>query len=309
MEETKNKRVRLTSERVNSYGFRVLTAGIDLTQYEKNPVLLYMHERGNVIGIVKDIRREGDELTGELFFDEASEQSRVCKRQWEVGSLRMVSIKFNIIEVSDAPELLVPGQTRATVTKCALFEVSLVDVGANDDAIRLMKDGVEINLEAGDVCPLPLLNNAGGEAPGTVTNPQNNKEMKDEERIALAALLNLPADADAAALTGAITQLQAEASTSAQLRAENETLKLAGVQALVATAIKEKRLTEDKRSQFEELGKKIGSEELSKILDAMHPQVKLGDMERQLSGGAGGETADGPWAQRQKEIRQLYYKG
>lgn len=295
MEET-TKRVRLTSERVNCYGFRVLTAGIDLTQYEKNPVLLYMHERGNVIGIVKDIRREGDELTGELFFDEASEQSRVCKRQWEVGSLRMVSIKFNITETSNAPELLVPGQTRATVTKCALFEVSLVDVGANDDAIRLMKDGVEINLEAGDECPLPLLN----------INPQNNKEMKDEERIALAALLNLPADADAAALTAAITNLQAEASTNAQLRAENETLKLAGVQSLVATAIKDKRLTEDKRSQFEELGKKVGSEELSKILDAMHPQVKLGDME-QLSGGAGGGAAEGPWEQRQKEIRELYY--
>lgn len=295
MEETTSKRVRLTSERVNCYGFRVLTAGIDLTQYEKNPVLLYMHERGNVIGIVKNIRVEGTELTGELFFDEASEQSRVCKKQWEVGSLRMVSIKFNIIELSDAPELLVPGQTRPTVTKCSLFEVSLVDVGANDDAIRLMKDGVEINLDAGENCPLPLLN----------INPKNNKDMNEEERIALAALLGLAADADAAALTAAITQLKAEADAATQLRQENDALKLAGVQALVSTAINDKRLTEDKRAQFVELGKKVGSEELEKILGAMHPQVKLGDIE--LKGGAGAPANESPWEQRQREIKEQYY--
>ena len=31
---------------LNSYGTRVLTPGIDLTQYKRNPVLLYMHTRG-----------------------------------------------------------------------------------------------------------------------------------------------------------------------------------------------------------------------------------------------------------------------
>ena len=87
-----SKRVRLTNESVNSYGFRVLTAGIDLEQFKRNPVLLYMHERGNVIGYVKDLLVENGEVTGELVFDEASELSIRCKKQYEVGSLRMVSI-------------------------------------------------------------------------------------------------------------------------------------------------------------------------------------------------------------------------
>ena len=84
------KRVRISNESLNCYGFRVLTAGIDVEQYKRNPVLLYMHERGNVVGYVKDPKVENDEITGELMFDCASEQSERCQKQFEFGSLRMV---------------------------------------------------------------------------------------------------------------------------------------------------------------------------------------------------------------------------
>lgn len=138
---SKEKRVRITNDRLNSYGTRVLTAGMDVEQYKRNPVLLYMHERGNVIGYVKDLKVEDGEVTGELMFDEASELSVRCKKQWEFGSLKMVSAGLDILETSEDAELLVQGQTCPTVTKSKLFEVSLVDVGANDDAIVLQKDG------------------------------------------------------------------------------------------------------------------------------------------------------------------------
>ena len=39
------KEVIISTEAVNSYGSRVLTDGIDLSQYERNPVLLWMHRR------------------------------------------------------------------------------------------------------------------------------------------------------------------------------------------------------------------------------------------------------------------------
>ena len=57
------KRLRLSDSSVNSYGSRLITQGGDISQYEKNPVLLYMHQRGTVIGYIKDIRIEGDEIT------------------------------------------------------------------------------------------------------------------------------------------------------------------------------------------------------------------------------------------------------
>mgnify|MGYP000761845893 CR=1 FL=1 len=62
---------------LNSYGTRVLTPGIDLTQYKRNPVLLYMHTRGfdgksTPIGRVENIRVEGDELRGCLLYTSPS---------------------------------------------------------------------------------------------------------------------------------------------------------------------------------------------------------------------------------------------
>ena len=77
---SKAKRIRITNDSLNSYGFRVLTSGMNVEQYNRNPVLLYMHERGQVIGLVKDIKLEDNEVTGELVFDEATELSKRCKK-------------------------------------------------------------------------------------------------------------------------------------------------------------------------------------------------------------------------------------
>lgn len=41
----------------------VLTSGMNVDQYLRNPVLLYQHERGQVIGYVKDLKVENDEVT------------------------------------------------------------------------------------------------------------------------------------------------------------------------------------------------------------------------------------------------------
>lgn len=151
------KRVRISNDSLNSYGTRVLTSGMDVSQYSRNPVLLYMHERGNVIGLVKDLKVENGEVTGELVFDEATELSRRCKKQFEFGSLKMVSAGLDVIELSEDKSLLVEGQTCPTVKRSKLFEVSLVDIGSNDDAIVLKRDGRQITLGRDGECPLPLL--------------------------------------------------------------------------------------------------------------------------------------------------------
>ena len=104
-----SKRVRISNDSLNSYGTRVLTSGMDVAQYCRNPVLLYQHERGTVIGYVKDLKVEDNEVTGELMFDEASELSKRCKKQYEFGSLRMVSAGIDILEMSEEKELLVQG--------------------------------------------------------------------------------------------------------------------------------------------------------------------------------------------------------
>lgn len=272
------KRVRISNDSLNSYGSRVLTEGMNVEQYQRNPVLLYMHERGNVIGFVKDLKVEDGEVTGELVFDEATELSKRCKKQYEFGSLRMVSVGIDILELSDANEHLVQGQTRPTVTKSKLFEVSLVDIGSNDDAIVLKKNGTVINLGKDGECLLPLLNN----------KPQKSKDM-DQKIIALQ--LGLPETADETAISTKIAELKASKDNEEKLRKENEILQLGRITSVVEKAIAEKRIGADKKQQFVELGKKVGVEDLEKTFEAMSPQVKLSAVIGHQGGASTATTA------------------
>ena len=288
------KRVRITNSSVNSYGTRVLTNGLDISQYERNPVLLYMHERGTVIGYMKDLRLEGDELTGEPVFDEASELSQRCKKQWDFGSLRMVSIGIDIIETSESPEHILQGQSRPTITKSKLDEVSVVDIGANDDAIVLKKDGRRlINENINEVLHLMKPNN----------NQQKLKEMKLNE---IALLLGLPETADETKVKETISsmmELQSalEASTKevetlsaqiATLKEEKEAMELAGITGAVDKAIAERRIEASKKEQFVELGKKVGVEELENVFAAMTVKEKASAV---LRGGRAVTEGNSEW--------------
>lgn len=258
-----SKRVRISNDSLNSYGTRVLTAGMNVEQYSRNPVLLYMHERGNVIGYVKDLKVDNDEVTGELVFDEATELSKRCKKQFEFGSLKMVSAGLDIIEMSEDSAHLVAGQTSPTITKSKLFEVSVVDIGANDDALVLKKDGKQITLGRDGECPLPKLSN----------NHQKTKSEMENKTIALQ--LGLPETATEAEITAKLGELKTAKEETAKLQKEKDALTLANITSLVEKAIDEKRIDADKKQQFIDLGKKIGAEELGNIFSAMSPQMKL----------------------------------
>ena len=294
---SKDKRVRISNERLNSYGTRVLTCGMNVEQYNRNPVLLYMHERGQVIGYVKDLKVEGDEVTGELMFDEATELSQRCKKQWEFGSLKMVSVGIDILELSEDPKHLVAGQTCPTITKSKLFEVSLVDIGANDDAIVLRKSLSPVSSPKGDVrtmrfekvTALPLLGCGGATVYGTNINNNQKPKQMDQEKLALE--LGLPKDADEATINAKLASLKAAGAEAETLRQERDTLRAARIETLVNAAIAEKKIGEDKKQQFVELGKKIGAEELQKTFDAMSAQVKLSDVVGKGSMGGGGAAA------------------
>ena len=277
--EKMSRRVRISNESLNSYGTRVLTVGMNVDQYNRNPVLLYMHERGQVIGYVKDLKVEGDEVTGELMFDEATELSQRCKKQWEFGSLKMVSAGIDILELSEDPKHLVQGQTRPTISKSKLFEVSVVDIGANDDAIVLQKDGKRIELGKDGGVELPLLHS---------NNQNQTPKQMDQEKLALQ--LGLPKDADEATITAKLAKLQADGAEAETLRQERDTLRAARIETLVNAAIAEKKIGEEKKQQFLDLGKKIGAEELKQTFDAMSPQVKLSNIVNGGGAPAGGHA-------------------
>lgn len=152
------KRIVLSDSNLNRYGYRVLTEGIELEAFKKNPILLYMHFHdegtplwGNykAIGHWKDIRVEDGVLSAEPVFDEVDELSKTVAAKFNAGTYNAASIGIRILATSGEKELLVPGQTRETVTKCDLMEASIVDVPANANAVRLYDRSTSVCLAAG----------------------------------------------------------------------------------------------------------------------------------------------------------------
>ncbi len=284
------KRVRISNESVNCYGTRILTSGIDISQYIRNPVLLYMHERGKVIGYVKDIKIEGQDVTGELVFDEVSELSKQLKKQWEFGSVKMVSANFQILSTSDDKQLLIEGQERPTVTRCKLVEVSVVDIGGNDDAIVLSHEGEAISLSGQNSIDgvLPLINNK---------EPIKKKKMELKELAIKLGLKETATEEEVnskivslSATVNKVNELEAQVST---LLAEKKNVELAAVTTAVSTAISEKRLPASMKAHFVELGQKIGLEQLNVTLSAMQPQGKISaTLHRSENGQIVSEPAD-----------------
>lgn len=143
----------VSTDAVNSYGYRILTAGIDTEQYMRNPVVLFMHNRNNyiskgdeVIGRTIALKKEAGKLIAEVEFDEEDAFAKQIAGKVERGFIRMCSLGADIIETSLDADLIFPGQTLETVTKCKMIELSIVDIGGNDQALRLSKDGQPIQL-------------------------------------------------------------------------------------------------------------------------------------------------------------------
>lgn len=133
----------VNTENVNSYGYRIITEGIDISQYEKNPVVLFMHDRGNykptgdeVIGRAR-LSKEKDQLIAYIIFDSKNEFAAKIENKVKGDFIRMCSMFADVIEASSDASLVLPGQKYETITKCKLVEISIVDIGGNDDAIRL----------------------------------------------------------------------------------------------------------------------------------------------------------------------------
>lgn len=259
------KEAIISTERLNCYDTRVITSGIDTEQYSRNPVLLYMHDRGRMpIGHIENLRVENGILYGTPVFDTDTEEERIIAAKWERGTLRMLSAGLEIIELSEDPALLLPGQTRPTISRSKLIEVSIVDIGANDDALQvgLYKEGKILILAAGAESPdIPLLKLSKEEP-----EPTTQTKKRTMEKILLALGL-----APTATEEEAVTAINA-------LRTERDSVNLSRITDAVDTAVKRKRITDDKKEHFIGLGKAVGYDQLKATLDCMTPAMKPTDI-------------------------------
>lgn len=278
------KDVIISTEAVNSYGSRVLTAGIDLSQYERNPVLLWMHRRSwepgaMPIGKVENLRVEDGKLIGTPVFDQNDDFAKRIESKWENGYLRMASAGLEPIETTPDPALVLPGQTRETVTRSKLIEVSIVDIGGNDEALQLYgQEGKLLKLAAGEDSPgLPLLQEKKEADPDTGNdagegeennNPKINLTKMTKEQL---ALLGLPETATEEQATAALALMKGRADNAEQIQ-------LAAVTQAVDQAVAERRILAEQRDHYIKLGKAAGVQMLRDTLSTMHPQQKPGEV-------------------------------
>lgn len=305
----------LSDESLNSYGFRFLTDGIDTSLFEKNPIALWVHARPYgwnknaeplPIGKWVNIRKDGKKLIADLEFDEDDEFAVSLMRKVEKGIINMVSIGARAITTSDDPAVLIKGQTRPTVIQSLLMECSLVDIGANRNALRLQDEfGADINLSDRDGNHLlPLLSDI----------QHLNDDMKFTEQIAQVLKLSdgaseaeiLLACQTAATNSLKLVDLQGQVATLTSDKTALE-LKLKGFEdaakaaetanqiALVDGAIASKKITASEKDTYLQLAS-ANFDATKKILDGMKGVTELG------AGDNGGEVKLSAWEARMKEI-------
>ncbi|WP_286913141.1 hypothetical protein [Flavobacterium sp. UBA4197] len=219
----------INTENVNEYYYRVLTDGIDYKQYMRNPVVLFMHEREfdkkddkkgtAVIGKCVKLWKKGTDLVATIEFDMGDEFAAAIAGKVERGYIRMASMYADVKSTSSEPDLMMPGQVYETVTACKLVEISIVDIGGNDGAIRLSRGGAPIKLKEVN---------------------SNNLNMSQLKTIALA--LSLPADSHEDKVLGEVQQLRLSKQESDRKVSELET-QLNGIKTAEATELVGKAVT------------------------------------------------------------------
>jgi hypothetical protein len=307
------KRIVISDESLNSYGFWVRTDGIDLSAFLKNPVMLWNHNRGGLgvtsdqlpIGIWKDLRIENGVLTGEPVFDENDEFAVKIKQKYESGILNACSIGFEPLEWSDAPEMLKKGQKVATVTRCLLLEISICDIPSNANATVVLYDDDNKVINLSDL-------------PNKAIGPKINNNMPKE----IALTLGLDENASPQACVNAITELKSEIAsheaTRQNLEEENRQMRLrlkaiddAAAEAqkkevvnLLNDAVKSGRIDATARPKFEKLFEL--DHEAAKTALAALPERK--PMEAKPAGTGDSDLCKMSWEELDKSDRLLELK-
>lgn len=123
----------ISDETENSHGFSILTEGIDTTRFDKNPVMLYMHQRAVVIGRWENLVKKDGKLFADAVFDLENEFSKEIAGKVERGFLKGASMGIHFDKEDLEP-------TANSLQKCMLFEISIVDVGSNSNALKLYSE-------------------------------------------------------------------------------------------------------------------------------------------------------------------------
>ncbi|MDR2147728.1 MAG: HK97 family phage prohead protease, partial [Tannerella sp.] len=256
-------------KKINARGYRLNLEGGSFERFNANPVMLYMHNDGEVIGKWENLRVENDRLIADAVFD-SSEKAREVERQVLAGFLKGCSIGIIIREMLFLDD-------EAVVNNWELMEASIVSIPSDPGAVVLYNEKREV------------LN----------FNFSNNNQ-KTEEKMAETTLklsqktvesLNLGADYTPRDVETAVAEKDREIETlNARLKAVE---KQAQTDYLTA-AVKSGKISETERLSLEKMAEKGVFDEVKAMIDAKPEKASatLADKVQQSNLTAGRETWD-----------------
>lgn len=263
----------------NSYGFRILTAGISLKRFKNNPMMLDQHYNSTqaVLGKWENVAVDKDLLLGEPVFDIEDKDALKVSGKVERGFINSCSMGITF----KPSDLKIIG-TELIMEKCELYECSIVAVPSNANSIRLYAEGGEL-LKDEEIKQLCLaLQPIEGETQNLDLNPIH--DMK-KITLTLAVLTALSFDkatpeVDVEAVEAAVLALSNENATMKAkllaLESAAETAQEVAIETMVSLAITEGRIPATKKEDFVKLAA-LNFDLAKSTLEGIPAKVTLGD--------------------------------
>lgn len=257
---TQTRTFILSTGAMNTRRIIVPTDSIDTVSFMENPVMLYNHERGQVIGRWDNVRVENGKLLGDAVFDDEDEAAKKIKGKVERGFIKAASIGIRNVE---AEELSDKDGEYYRVTSCELREASIVDIPANRDALLVYNDRDEaVNL--------------GSEAElKDVLIVHKNKILTMKKRIA--AIMGLGDAATEEELEVAVKHAFSDSQELKALKKQMADSRKAKAVELTDAAIADGKLGKDSRGTFLELAE-TNFDLFEKTIGALPKPIRLSDV-------------------------------
>lgn len=149
-EEKRSHTFVISSKAVDSYGTSLDPKGWNLDRYVQNPVVAYNHWTGMgnpdfIIGTSR-IWMDGDKLMAEVTYEpeEINPLAEKIRQKVQHGTLRMSSVGFGVDEYHWGREKDGEDPDILYFDRQTLYEWSIVDIGANPEALLVNKTSSEL---------------------------------------------------------------------------------------------------------------------------------------------------------------------
>ena len=254
-------------KKINSKGYRINLDGEDFERFKKNPVMLYMHDDGDVIGKWQNLQIKDGKLIAEAVFDSSGKAMEV-ERKVEGGFLRGCSVGIIVKDILFEPE-------EAIVDKWELLEASIVTIPSDPGAVVLYNEKREI-----------LTFNFSN------SNEKSN-QMAEVVKLSVKTIESLKLDADHTSKDVELAVAEKDREIG-KLKADLEAVHKQARTDYLNNAVKAGKITEAERLSFEKMAGKGCFDDVKAMIDAKaeSPGETLADKVRKSVPAAGREEWD-----------------